>query len=57
LWSNKKDKVDENMQKGMYRAPPRVTQEAGDAHEKRRSGFYDIEVKNAEYGRLAGGWR
>jgi len=44
------------MQNGMYRAPPRVTQEARDTREK-RSGFYGIEVKNAEYGRLAGGWR
>jgi len=38
------------MQKGTYREPLRVTQEAVDAYEK-RSGFYGIGKKMVEHGR------
>ena len=38
------------MQKGMYREPLKVTQEAVDAYEK-RSGFHGIGKKMVEHGR------
>ncbi len=38
------------MQKGQFREPLRVTQEAVDAYEK-RSGFYGIGKKMVEHGR------
>ena len=49
--NNRTKKNEEKMmQKGMYREPLKVTQEAVDAYEK-RSGFHGIGKKMVEHGR------